>query len=367
METRYFTQTAFYPQQKDSDASLFAEFDYYTTWSNERQSLVFKPFFRVDKNDDERSHADIRELLWVDRRDNYTLKAGVGKIFWGVTEFYHLVDIINQTDQVEAPDGEDKLGQPMLSLEMLRSWGTTELFILLGFRERTFPGEKGRFRAFPPIDTDRPVYESSDEERHIDWALRWSHTLNNVDLGFSFFKGTSRDPLFIVDQFTLPDIQVLPFYAQIEQTSLDLQAIVANWLWKLEAVYRVGQGEAYSASTGGLEYSFVGVFGSRADLGIVIEYMYDERGEDANHFFQDDIGLGLRLALNDTQSTEVLLGLVRDNESDAQVWSLEASRRLGENWKLNLEGNLFRHIPDGDILFGFKHDDNIRIEISWYF
>ena len=52
-------------------------------------------------------------------------RVGVGKVFWGVTESQHLVDIINQTDLVENIDTEDKLGQPMLETTWLQNWGAT--------------------------------------------------------------------------------------------------------------------------------------------------------------------------------------------------------------------------------------------------
>jgi len=54
--------------------------------------------------------------------------------FWGVTEFQHLVDIINQTDLVENIDTEDKLGQPMINLALINDWGTVDLFIMPYFR-----------------------------------------------------------------------------------------------------------------------------------------------------------------------------------------------------------------------------------------
>ena len=53
-------------------------------------------------------------------------------MFWGVTESQHLVDVVNQTDLVENPDGEEKLGQLMVNLTVARSWGTLNLFVAPG-------------------------------------------------------------------------------------------------------------------------------------------------------------------------------------------------------------------------------------------
>ena len=59
----------------------------------------------------------------------------------GVTESRHLVDVLNQVDGVEDIDEEDRLGQPMINISTQRDWGSVDLFVLPGFRERTFAGQ----------------------------------------------------------------------------------------------------------------------------------------------------------------------------------------------------------------------------------
>ena len=115
-EFRYFTQDPRDPRQHDENFSLVFEPEYYHEWDKGTQSLAFVPFFRLDQHDNERTHFDIRELNWTKVAENWELRLGLRKVFWGVTEFQHLVDIINQTDLVENIDTEDKLGQPMINL-----------------------------------------------------------------------------------------------------------------------------------------------------------------------------------------------------------------------------------------------------------
>ncbi|MEJ2090444.1 MAG: hypothetical protein P8Y69_18715, partial [Gammaproteobacteria bacterium] len=102
--------------------SVSIKADYYLAWNDERQSLTFAPFYRYDGEDDERTLFDIREGFWSLVGDDWDLHLGVKQVFWGVTEFNHLVDIINQNDLVENIDGEDKLGQPMAHLSLVRNW-----------------------------------------------------------------------------------------------------------------------------------------------------------------------------------------------------------------------------------------------------
>nr|NIS70959.1 hypothetical protein [Pseudomonadota bacterium] len=327
------------------------------------------PFGRLDSLDTERTHLDLRELNWLHVGKSWELRLGVDKVFWGVTESVHLVDIINQTDLVENPDGEDKLGQPMVNLTLVLPWrtGTLDLFVLPYFRERTFPGEEGRLRPPLPIDTDRAEYESGAEEYHTDWAVRWSHTLGDFDIGVSHFWGTSREPRLVPRQLSPVETVLVPFYDLIDQTGLDLQWTKGGWLWKLEIISRDGKGDRFTALAGGFEYTFVGVFNTAADLGLLAEYLYDDRGDKATTPYEDDVFIGTRLTFNDAQSTELLGGVIIDTDSDATLWFFEGSRRLGESWTLDLEARLFNGITSEDPLFGFQKDDFLHLTLSRHF
>lgn len=365
VEGRGYTQSALLPEQNyASNFSLAAQPEYFHKWDNGKQSFTFVPFIRYDQHDSERSHADVRELTWLKAGQEYEWRLGVRKVFWGVTEAAHLVDIINQTDLVENPSGEEKLGQPMVNLALIRDWGTLDLFVLPGFRERTFPGAKGRLRAAIPVDTGRAQFESSAGRKHVDLAARWSRTLGDFDLGIAHFSGTSREPRLL----TATDGALIPYYDLIEQTSLDLQATQGRWLWKLEAISRAGRGGRYTAMTGGLEYTVVGVLGTGTDLGLLAEYLFDDRGQAATTPFDDDVFVGLRLGFNNAESSEALLGVIVDRNSHAKTLSVEASRRFGQQWKLALEARFFSHIPVQDqTLSGLRADDYIQLELRHYF
>ncbi|MCF6282735.1 MAG: hypothetical protein L3J28_11110 [Candidatus Polarisedimenticolaceae bacterium] len=365
-EGRLFTEEALSDAQSDSNLSVAFETEFYHDWDDGKQSITFTPFIRWDQQDEARSHTDIRELMWLYAAEEWELQAGLGRVFWGITEAIHLVDIINQTDLVESPDGEQKLGQPMVKLSLEREIGIFDLFILPGFRERTFPGEDGRLRSHPHVDGDQANYESSDEARHIDLALRWSHSLGDWEVGLSHFYGTSRDPRF---QLATDNSQpvLTPYYDLIHQTGLDIQATLGDLLWKLEAISRRGQGEQYIAAAGGFEGTLVGIFDSNADLGLIAEYLYDDRNKEAPTPFQNDLFLALRWTANDEQSLEILGGVILDLDSDARVLNLEASRRLGEDWKASLQGRFWQQIPISDAGYGMSRDDYIEVTLRRYF
>jgi hypothetical protein len=381
--TVFFEDPAF-AEQSNSDLSIAAQPEYIQQWNSGSDIFTFTPFYRIDQRDNNRTHGDLRELSWIHAADDWEVLAGVGKVFWGVTEAVHLVDIVNQTDLVESFDGEEKLGQPMIDLSLIRDWGVVDLFVLPLFRERTFPSEDGRPRFAIPIDTHDPIYESSAEQHHIDFAARWSNSIGAWDIGLSYFYGTSREPRFVIQPTAIDPVagtvsETNPLYEIINQTSIDLQAIYGSWLWKLEAFTRGGQGDRFAAAAGGFEYTFVGVRESAIDVGVVAEYLYDGRDDEIGSVaitpgtpfstspFQNDLVLGTRITLNDMQSTELLAVAIIDLEGNGQTFSLEASRRIGNDWILALEGNAFSNVPENTSLVSFKKDSSVRLMLTRYF
>ncbi|HSX90293.1 MAG TPA: hypothetical protein VLG17_20130 [Pseudomonas sp.] len=382
--------------QARSNLSLSFKSEWWHGFNDGRDSLAFSPFLRLDQHDDRRSHWDIREAAWTHLGDGFELRAGIRQVFWGVTEGAHLVDIINQTDLVESLDGEQKLGQPMINLAFERDAQMLDLFVLPGFRPRTYPGEDGRLRLPLVVDADDAEYEAANGARHVDLAARWQLNLPALRLGLSAFRGTSREPelrpevdyrqvlTFNGQPYAFApgyQPQLTPYYPQIRQFGVDLQITQGDLLWKLESVRRSGGRETYNASDAGIEYTQVGVLGSQADLGWLLEYLHDSRGARATSPFADDLLLGWRLALNDQASSELLTSLIVDRDSGERLFSIEANRRLSDQLRLELELRAFGHTPSRpqqpfDYLLAYddrhplrplSRDDFLRIGLSWFF
>ena len=371
IESRIFTESAAYDGQHGNNSSLIIHPEYYQEFDSGKESITFSPYVRLDQNDDERSHADIRELTWLKVMNDLEWRVGIRKVFWGVTESQHLVDVINQTDAVDSPDGEEKLGQPMVNLSYNTSYGTIDAFVMPYFRERTFAGKQGRLRSNPYVDTSTVFYESKDKEKHIDYALRWTHNIDEWDIGLSYFNGTNRDPRFVMGTDSSGATVLNPYYDLIDQFGIDIQATYNNWLWKIEGIRRsgiAGTGDSnYSALTAGLEYSFYSVIGDSTDVGLVVEYLYDDRGSSASTPFDDDVLLALRFNLNDEQSSEALIGIIKDVDTSAVIYSIEASRRLTEHIKLSIEARQYKGIASNEVLFSSLKDDYLQLELSYFF
>ena len=251
----------FFPNIKSSSADVRQQFltgleaEFTSDFDSDHLIGTFLPYGRIASSGGEMNHADIRELNLLYTANDWEGVAGISRVFWGVTESGHLVDIINQTDRLEGFDGEDKLGQPMVRASRLFDQDVLDLYVLPGFRERAFlPSDQPLALPFP-IQEDKGLYGARNGQQHVDLAARFSGYRGLVDYGLAWFSGTSRNPEFIVQ----PDGTFRPRYPLINQWGLDVQLTLDSWLWKLEAIHRAFETEAltsdFSAGIGGAEYT----------------------------------------------------------------------------------------------------------------
>ncbi|WP_372810933.1 hypothetical protein [Litorivivens sp.] len=416
LELRAYTEQALYASQSDHAASLALTPQWYGEWNGGAHSVTFAPFARIEAVDEQRSHNDIRELHWQGVLGHWEILLGVSRVFWGRTEVLHLIDTINQDDALENLDGEDKLGQPMLRFNYVADNGSsTRLFLLPYFRERAFPGREGRFRSPLPIDDGNPLYESGAEQSHLDWALRHQGWVGALDYGVAWFSGTQRDPKWVPGAVRLtasgplgpagatlyglatqlgvgagatrelaqPGYQiesVRPFYGLMDQFSVDAQYTVGDWLFKAEALWRdefnqrgaatnpgIAARDRYGAASLGFEYTIYGLAGGASDIGVLLEYLWDERGTRGSGF-QNDAFVGARWAANDVVGTALLAGVVVDLDERSQFYSVEFSRRIGNRMKLGLEARVLHDIsPQDEAFFLVRNDDYLQLELNWYF
>jgi hypothetical protein len=362
-ESRLFPQRGFDSRQTDATLSLAVLGRWDLDWRAARAQLAVVPFARIDSADSERSHVDLREFELRYRTGNLDFRAGIGKVFWGTTEFVHLVDVINQTDGVESIDNEEKLGQPILGLSWTSPIGVLTGLVMPLFRERNLQGVKGRLRAPLPYAQSRAMYESDRGKKHVDFALRWQHSSDSLDIGIAHFVGTAREPGFLV-QTAAPEPNLLAVYDQIRQTSLDLNWVSGSWIWKLEALQQRHRNRDYSAAVGGFEYTLPNSEVGARETGLLLEYAWDSRGLASGSPVQNDLFVGLRIALNDVAGSELLAGFGQDMQSSGRFVSLDASRRIGDSGRFSLKLRLIDSSAEADPLTLLNRDDHLVLEYT---
>jgi len=368
-------------------------------------------FGRFDPTDDGRTHFDVREAFYHHMGDGWDFLIGVNQVFWGVTESRHLVNIVNQVDYVEDVDQEDFLGQPMVALSFFGDWGMLDLYAMPYFRDRRFYETDARF-GYPIDVSDDSRYESDLEEWHPDFAARYRITFDNWDFGLSHFYGTSRAPRFqlelrppynqlpfadeienafvsvedldAAEQFlndngidvaegfeTINDVvKLAPYYNIINQTGLEAVGVYDDLILKFEGATITGYaGDRIWAMVGGFEYTFNDVDGSGIDVGLLSEYLFDNRNFDDAPFtpYDNDLFIGTRVTFNDVNDTNVLFGAYVDLAEGSTILNIEASHRIQDNMKLSLVGRGFAYTSENDPLRFY--DDNsyveMRLSIFW--
>ena len=379
LQARWYPESPALPGQRSGTGGLVVEPTLYGETAR-GTSFTVTPFYRYDSADSERTHADLREaylLAYGDRGEiSWELRLGFDRVFWGVAELHNLVDIVNQSDLVEHPRDRPKLGQPMAHLTISGDWGIAETFVLPYHRKRAFPGRSGRNRSGRPIDEDA-LYESGAEERHVDVAVRYGNAVGLLDFGLSAFAGTSREPVFLAGRRSGPPpatgTPLVPYYEQIRQFGVDAQLTTEPWLYKVEAIHRggarnlPGREEDYGAFSLGVERTFHGVFGSRADLTSLAEWHYDDRASRATTVWANDLFVSGLLAFNDVRGTELVAGLLGDLRHDHRTLNLELKRRLSNNWTVRLEGIANLSADPRDLTYDGRRDSFLGVDFTFSF
>ncbi|MCY4191261.1 MAG: hypothetical protein OXD42_08075 [Rhodospirillaceae bacterium] len=377
LETRWFPRSASFEDQRNYNAGFAVEPQLFLE-DEENFSVTIAPFFRYDAIDRRYTHVDVREaylLLNGSLGENeWELRLGIDRVFWGVAEVHNLVNIINQTDLVEDPDEKTKLGQLMAHSTLSGTWGVAELFVVSFHRLRTFPGPAGRLRPALRIDNDLATYESGAKEWHLDFAARYSHSLGPLDLGLSVFDGTNRQPAMKFVPVSPTEPVLAPHYEQILQFGLDAQLTIESWLLKLEAIHRSGASnlankkESYAAFVVGGEYTFTGIFESDADLSLLSEWIVDGRRHRANNQYQNDLFLGASLSLNDVQGASFTPGMVVDLDYGTRTLSLEFERRLTDALSVEANAVLMLHVDrDDTVVYATRRDSFVSLGLIYSF
>ena len=365
-----FPEDPLYDGQKQNNYSIAFEPEIYSEWA-EGNNLVLRPFFLFDSQDNNRSHIDIREALYSWYGDDWEASIGVGQIFWGVTESKNLVDIINQFDAVYDPLFKTKLGQPLVNYTLIRDTGYYELFILPYFRERTSPGQKGRLRLDPAFTKGSTKYEGGSQWTP-EAAIRWSNSFGEYDFSLHSFLGYARSPSVDITLVN-SKIQFQPNYQRVRQIGGTIQKTSNATLYKLEWLAKAGQKDAkfkrgsYFASVIGFEHTLYKAILDSGDIGLIMEYNYDSRRSRSSDTLQDDIFIGGRFTLNDSDDTQMLVGSIIDLDGDGQIYQLDFGRRLNDSLTFGIKGSIYQNGKYNSNIYILRQDSWVEINLKQYF
>jgi hypothetical protein len=384
------------------------------------EALVLEAFARADAREDARSRADLREAYYEARAGALTTRLGARRVYWGLTEARHLVDTLNQSDLGDDLDGETKLGQPMLEFVFGGETTALSLYALPGFRERRLPGPGGPLVYPFPLALEETRVHADAGVLHADYAARASGQFGDLDLALSWFDGIGREPDILpclrqgsgfpgtedeancavldsvtaaapspnlltpllqalglvpsdaeiaaeLEQRAYANLVLVPVYDRERRLGLEAQYIAEALALKFEGLVRETRGERSYAAVAGFEYSWSGLFDGAQDLGLIVEALRDTQAGLLSARYDHEVFLGGRWSLNDVANSQALGGVLIDSTGAGQTWSLEASRRLDDDWKLGLRLRVFTGGDPNDLANVEKDADELRLTLERYF
>ena len=145
------------------------------------------------------------------------------------------------------------------------------------------------------------------------------------------------------------------------------------WLYKTEAIHRsgarnlLGQKEDYSAFIFGVERTHYALFDSDADLTMLAEWHYDERGGRAISAWANDLFVAGSLAFNDVEGTTLVAGILADLRHNYRSLSVELKRRLSDNWSMRWEGIANLSADPQDLTYSGRRDSFMGVGLTYSF
>ena len=280
---------------------------------------------------------DLTELYWSRAEDNYELKFGLDKVFWGVAETYNIVNVINQNNNLSS-ENKSKLSELMFKFSYYLDSDSIDFFYLPHFREQKF--------------TKFKINNTFFKGKKNAIALRYKGVYDNFDYAFSYFNGLGRKPLLVKEN----DI-VNATYSRLSQFGIETQLTTEDILWKFEYAKKYQKNTNNDNIVIGFEY----LLGNQIESNILLEFLTSSNKKD---FFQNDIMLGVRVGLNDENSTEGLISVIYDIDNYASILNIRASSRFADNITMNLKLSTIFNSGKNSLS---KINDNLSLSLSYFF
>ena len=320
--------------------------------------LEYEIIIRKSLNDNGKDIVEPRQLFLSKTFGNIDAYLGYRHAFWGVAESRNLVDLINQQDMAAGISPDNKLGAPSISIETYLGSGELQYWYIPRFRERTFNDANAHPGFGIPVSPAQFAHVKGSKAS--DKALRYANSIGDIDYALSMFDGTVREPLIRVNEMG----GIIPYYERTRSIGLELQYTGDSILYKLESLTGTQGEEFFNAVVLGTEKIVYSVFETQWDMGLIIEYQYDDR---AQALIDRIITSGVRLTANDEFDTSLLVLYTVDANSNQSLFGLEASRRLRSGMTLDLNYSLYHSDVQNLPFYSLIDDSEVKVTLGYYF
>jgi len=326
-------------------SKLYAQEDYYD-------------FVSADQKN-ERTFARLDELYMKYDFDDDAIQAGKSIKFWGALELRNIVDGFNPQDLRSDLLSVDKLGVWNASYSHYTESGELSLIVKLYEQNQEMAAYPYVYYFFPSFVSYDSKLKTQDADTRPSVYLTYSGSTDTeyaLDYMFIYENGYDSQRYFTADKPqnlsplspTYGNPTVFESNAYIVNKFMTYNTLVLGaTLIKLEALYAkvdedINVGD-YSHVAFGVEHTLENFYESAA-LGLIAEYYrYDtyesDKYSDIELFetMQNDLFVGLRYSLNNTEDSSVVGGVVTDFEYDEQVYYMKFESRFAESYKIGVD------------------------------
>jgi hypothetical protein len=368
IEGSYFYDDAFRASQENGQLSLLVNLNYQVWTKNQRLKLILKPYLRLTAFDKSRSHVDLREGYLLYSAKQWDAKVGFQNIASGYAQGFSVMNVINQTDDLEVPWAPVSLGQPLINVGYLTQSFALRAMVMPYFRQKKYPNFDSRINIFPlPINPN----DTEIEPHALNWAVKLSDKFldDKLETEVVYYQGLATTPYILPSN----DFSSL----RLQYRTMNYLGVASQYVWKslvmkAEYAHRWQNNQRYWGGMLGLEYPFANLGGSAIEMNIFAEYFYDS-WRDSNHFpFSKVALLGNRIDFGDIQSTTLymkMLLLPTGDTFNRLFVNLEASRRIVNHWETKISWVTYvgKNIPISEPLTVIQHVNNVTVTLNRFF
>jgi hypothetical protein len=347
----------------------------------------FQLFTRIDNKDDSRNTVFLQEANVGYNFGNVEFKLGPQIINWSATEAFHPVDSVNSRNLDSDFESSEKIGETMIQLGYLFEESSLTLYYFPLLEENIFPANSNRLFLFPNglvlgealfLKEDGEFYDGNEAEQ---WGARFDISLGALDLSIHSISHINRSKPVLIAGVSG---NVHPTYIPVVQTGGTIQWPLESWVIKVEGAYFDFQDKVstiygdveqlrHGEAAVGLEYGWNHENGW--ETSVILEANgitgLDKPQRQSLSAFQNDSLLGVRLALNNEDSGELLFTVISDNErSHEQMYNFKYSQRLTDVWSIKMGARLVDAPYEEAVATGiqvFHNDHQYYLNISRFF
>ncbi|MBR9764068.1 MAG: hypothetical protein GYB53_11235 [Rhodobacteraceae bacterium] len=165
-----------------------------------------------------------------------------------------------------------------------------------------------------------------------------------------------------------PVLGVVPYYQKVEQVGLSGVYALEDLQLRFEASHHeTSAGDYLSAVVGG-DYTFNNFFSGKGDLTVAVEYLYDDRSPvQPLTIFENDVFLGFNYRFNNTNATELKLGVFHDIDSQARLYTMGLSTRVSDATSIEMNATHVETNGFNDPLAFIDNDSFLELKFTSYF